>query len=122
SEQHIRPAQRGQHITEKWLGRLSDGESLWHFRVTGKQLKLASVLMLLWFITSKRVHIFRCQSTCTALLCAQCCTAGDQFNLSGRYMRSQSAISGVMKWMVLYLDETWTHILKGEHEGLLTPN
>ncbi|KAF8592099.1 hypothetical protein K439DRAFT_1325637, partial [Ramaria rubella] len=34
---------------------------------------------------------------------------------------SQSAMSGLVNWTVLYLDETWTHILKWEHEGLLTP-
>ncbi|KAF8584504.1 hypothetical protein K439DRAFT_1616684 [Ramaria rubella] len=84
-EQHIRPAQGGQCITEKWLESLSDGVKA------------------------------------LALLCARCHTAGDQFNLSVRYMQSQSAISGVVNWMVLYLDEMWTHLLKWEHEGILTP-
>ncbi|KAF8577818.1 hypothetical protein K439DRAFT_1363789, partial [Ramaria rubella] len=105
----------------KWLESLSDGECLWHFCMTVKQLiELASVLMLPWFITTANKSTFT-GIKALALLLAWCRTAGDQFNLSVRYMRSQSAISGVMNWTVLYLDETWTHLLKWDHEGLLTP-
>lgn len=48
-------------------------------------------------------------------------TAGDQYELSMIYNRSQSAISEIVNWVVTWVDESWSHLLGFDHEHLLSP-
>lgn len=56
-----------------------------------------------------------------ALTCARFRSPGDQYTLSMLYNRHQSAISEIVNWVVIFLDEKWRHLLDFDHEGLLAP-
>jgi hypothetical protein len=55
------------------------------------------------------------------LTLAQFRSAGDQYELSMLYDRSQSAISEIVNKVVTMVDESWQHLLNFDHEHLLTP-
>jgi nuclease HARBI1 len=55
------------------------------------------------------------------LLCVRFKTPADQFDLTTKYDRCQSAISEVVNELVLYLDKTWKHLLDFDVDFLLSP-
>jgi hypothetical protein len=55
------------------------------------------------------------------LLCARFRTPADQFDLAMKYDHCQSAISEVINELVLYIDETWKHLLGFDMDYLLNP-
>ncbi|KAF7334803.1 DDE Tnp4 domain-containing protein [Mycena sanguinolenta] len=70
------------------------------------------------FRTQNRSAFTRIEALC--LLLARFRSAGDQFDLSMQYNRSQSAISEVVNELTEYLDDTWSHLLDFDTNGLLT--
>jgi len=56
-----------------------------------------------------------------ALTCAHFSSAGDLFQLSKEYNRSQGAISEIVNWVSTYIDSTWEHLLDFDHDHLLSP-
>lgn len=55
------------------------------------------------------------------MLCARFKCPADQLDLTAKYDRSQSAISEIINELVLYLDETWKHLLDFDTDHLLSP-
>jgi hypothetical protein len=49
-------------------------------------------------------------------------TPGDQYDLSIKYNRSQSAISEITNWVTVFVDENWKHLLDFDHTHLLSPH
>src|SRR6266404_3050352 len=56
------------------------------------------------------------------LMLAHFWSAGDQYELSMLYHRSQSAISEIVNWIVTYINTQWSHLLNFDHTHLLSPN
>lgn len=56
-----------------------------------------------------------------ALTCARLASAGNQFDLSTRYCRPQSAISEIFNEVVTFLDDHWGHLLHFDSNYLLSP-
>ncbi|KAF7987128.1 hypothetical protein HWV62_339 [Athelia sp. TMB] len=48
-------------------------------------------------------------------------TAGDMYEMITHYNRSQSAISEIVNWIVMYIDDHWGHLLDFDHTNLLSP-
>ena len=55
------------------------------------------------------------------LTLAQFCSAGDQYELSMLYNRSQSSISKIVNQVVIIVDESLKHPLAFDHAHLLSP-
>ena len=55
------------------------------------------------------------------LTCARLASAGDELDLSSRYNRSQSSISEIFNTVITLLDERWDHLLRFDHNHLLSP-
>ncbi|KAI3998292.1 hypothetical protein K523DRAFT_376698 [Schizophyllum commune Tattone D] len=56
------------------------------------------------------------------LLLARFRSAGDMYELSMKYARSQASISECINELVIWLDERWEHILYFDYEHLLRPS
>ena len=56
-----------------------------------------------------------------ALTLARFRSAGDQYDLSMRFNRSQSSISEIVNWVVTHVDERWQHLLEFDYKHLLSP-
>jgi hypothetical protein len=56
------------------------------------------------------------------LLCARLCSPEDQFSLSTKYARPQSAISEITNETAAYINTTWGHILDWDVHGLVSPD
>lgn len=57
-----------------------------------------------------------------ALTLARFRTAGDQYEMSTTYCRSQSAISEIVNYVVTFIDSQWSHLLDFDHTNLLSPH
>lgn len=55
------------------------------------------------------------------LLCGRFRTAGDIYELTAKYNRSQSAISECINALVVILDDQWRHLLDYDTQGVLHP-
>ena len=71
------------------------------------------------FTTRSRSSFRALEALC--LLCARFKTAADEYELTMKYDRSQSAISEVVNELVEFLDENWKHLLNFDHHHLLSP-
>lgn len=47
-------------------------------------------------------------------------TAGDEHQLAKTFLRSQSAISEIVNWVTLYINDRWSHLLDFDHSRLLS--
>lgn len=56
------------------------------------------------------------------LLCGRFRTAGDIYELTAKYDRSQSAISECINALVVILDDQWKHLLDYDTQGVLHPH
>jgi len=71
------------------------------------------------FKTKSRYQFSPVEALC--LLCAQFQTATDQFDLAMKYDHCQSSISEVVNELMIYLDDTWGHLLDFDVNFLLNP-
>ena len=134
-----RPQQGGYRITTKYLQEIPETEALWMFRCvpvvfrfrfqligwnssmrSQDLLQLVEILHLPGEIVTHAGHRFN-RVEAFALTCARLASAGDEFDLSARYDRSQSAISQVFNEVILFLDHKWGHLLQFDFSHLLSP-
>lgn len=140
SRSDIRPDQAGERISFQWLQTLRQGECVWRFRyvcsiclvlsgllivtccrVSADELiEMAEVLGLPEIIITPGRHSFD-PIEALGLTLARFRTAGDQYELSLLYNRSQAAISEIVNWVVTFVDNSWSHLLDFDHEYLLSP-
>jgi len=71
------------------------------------------------FVTSNRYVFTSIEAFC--LLCTRFWSAGDMYQLSMQYDRSQSSISECVNKLVEFLDEEWEHLLGRDEGHLLRP-
>ncbi|KIJ30107.1 hypothetical protein M422DRAFT_268355 [Sphaerobolus stellatus SS14] len=96
----------GNYITERWLYTLNETECIWRFRLTAQQLvQVVNALELPDFIQTPNRYKFS-KVEALGLVLARYRTAADQMELCIMYCHSQSAISELVTWMVMYLDVT----------------
>jgi len=55
------------------------------------------------------------------LVCARLASAGDEYDLSTQYNRSQSSISEIFNEVITLLDKRWDHLLRFDSDHLLSP-
>ncbi|EIN04908.1 hypothetical protein PUNSTDRAFT_75658 [Punctularia strigosozonata HHB-11173 SS5] len=72
------------------------------------------------FITRSRYNCSAIEAFC--LLCARFRSAADLHELTIKYRRSESALSEIVNEMVIFLDQSWGHLLGLDHESLLSPS
>jgi hypothetical protein len=68
--------------------------------------------------TESRSVFTRVEALC--ILLARFRSAGDLFELSMKYNRSNSAISEIINELTVFLDDKWSHLLEFDTNGLLT--
>lgn len=89
--------------------------------MTGNELlRLVDALELPEVISTRNSYEFSCVEA-LALTCARLASAGDEFDLSVRYNRSQSSISEIFNEVIVFLDEHWKHLLHFDSSHLLSP-
>ncbi|KAH7904657.1 hypothetical protein BJ138DRAFT_1183994 [Hygrophoropsis aurantiaca] len=118
-----RPVQGGERITEAWLRSLTDRECLWQFRMTADELlDLTEAIGIPDQITTPGAYTFSSiEALC--LTCARFRSSGDIYELCTKFNRSQSSISEIVNFVVIYIDENWKHLLEFDHAHLLSrPN
>ncbi|KAG2124862.1 hypothetical protein DEU56DRAFT_708823, partial [Suillus clintonianus] len=117
-----RPLQGGERISEMYLQSLRDRESLWQFRMTPSELlELARVLRLPSVIRTEGRHKFTAIEA-LGLTCARLRSSGDLYELVSKFDRSAAAISEIVTWVIIFIDEKWGHLLEFDHEHLLSPH
>jgi hypothetical protein len=93
-----------------------------HFRVTAMELvEMAEALEMPDTIITKTRYSFD-HIEALALTLARLSTPGEQYQLAMMYNRSQSSISEIVNWTVVYVDEQWSHLLDFDHTHLLSPH
>ncbi|EIN09893.1 hypothetical protein PUNSTDRAFT_66662 [Punctularia strigosozonata HHB-11173 SS5] len=70
-------------------------------------------------ITTSRHRFSAVEAFC--LLCARFRSAADLHELTIKYRRSGSALSEVVNFLVIHLDDTWGHLLGLDNRALLSP-
>ncbi|KAJ7169491.1 hypothetical protein C8R46DRAFT_848491, partial [Mycena filopes] len=116
-----RPEIGGTRITWPWLKSLTRRECLWRFRFYPEELvDIANAMRIpdpFW--TSDGSRFSSLEALC--LLLARFKTAGDQYELSAQYCRSQCAISELVNELAAWIDTTWRHLMLFDTDGLLAP-
>ncbi|KAJ7639851.1 hypothetical protein DFH06DRAFT_908597, partial [Mycena polygramma] len=116
-----RPQIGGERITQDWLRGLNPRDCLYQFRLYADKLAhLAAVLDIPEIFRTVSGYAFP-RIEALALLLARFKTAGDQFELTMKYNRSQGAISELVNELCAYLDERWQHLLDFDTDGILAP-
>jgi nuclease HARBI1 len=59
---------------------------------------------------------------CLGLLCARLRSPEDQWSLSTKYSRPQSAISEITNETASYINQRWSHLLGWDREGVVSPD
>ncbi|KAJ3752078.1 hypothetical protein EV360DRAFT_26278, partial [Lentinula raphanica] len=117
-----RPEQGGERISVEYLFSLSNRHCVWAFRFTASEIiELADILDLPELIRTRSRYTYTSVEA-LGLLLLRFRHGTDEFELSTRYNRSQSAISEILTWMVRFLDERWKHLLDCDQEGILHPD
>ncbi|KZP19066.1 hypothetical protein FIBSPDRAFT_893063 [Athelia psychrophila] len=120
------PAIDGERITDSWLRQISMCKCRWCFRplyrVTQDELlDMAEALKIPEYIVTPSQYVFD-NIEALALTLAHFRTAGDQYEMSTTYCRSQSAISEIVNYIVTFIDSRWSHLLDFDHTNLLSPH
>ncbi|KAJ7764156.1 hypothetical protein DFH07DRAFT_704135, partial [Mycena maculata] len=117
-----RPEQGGFRITIDWLFTLRPRDCLYRFRFYAAEIvDLASALDIPDpFVTDARYRFSAVEALC--LLLARYKSAGDLYDLTMLYDRSQSAISQVVNELTMWLDQRWEHLLDFDTDGVLSPD
>ncbi|KAF7336366.1 DDE Tnp4 domain-containing protein [Mycena venus] len=132
-----RPQIGGNRITIDWLRALEPRECLYQFRYVAFMMRSMFTNLVCRLYADELIHlaaamdipeIFRTRNRCAfprvealALLLARFKSAGDEFDLTMRYARSQAAISELVNELSMFLDERWGHLLDFDTNGLLSP-
>lgn len=92
-----------------------------NFRFTAEELiELTRVLDIADGIKTPSGYVFEgLEALC--LLCGRFRTAGDMYDLTAKYDRSQSSISECINTLVDVLDNRWRHLLDFDTQGVLRP-
>jgi hypothetical protein len=132
------PSHGGEHLDEQYLLNLDEMDCIWrfryahiltafmlttndHHRFTAQELiQLADVLKL------PDPLITRCGYRASALeslalLCARLRSAEDQWSISLKYNRPQSAISEITNMTAKNINDQWSHLLAWDHKGIVCP-
>nr|GAT43323.1 predicted protein [Mycena chlorophos] len=118
---YARPEIAGTRISLAWLKKLKPSACLYHFRFYAEEIqRLVEALDIPQpFKTQNRCVFSDIEALC--LLLARFRTAGDQFQLSTQFGRSQAAISQVVNELCEYLDTRWEHLLDFDTTVVLSP-
>ncbi|KAJ6455572.1 hypothetical protein C8R47DRAFT_943706, partial [Mycena vitilis] len=116
-----RPEIGGTRITWEWLNSIRRRDCLYRFRFFPEEIHDLAVAMNIPEVvkTDNGCSFDRIEALC--LLLARFRSAGDQFELSMKYDRSQAAISQVINKLTEDLDEEWHHLLDFDANGVLSP-
>lgn len=135
-----RPKQGGQRITEEFLLSLGEDECIYYFRcVILMCINIQTLTSTYFSFTAEELvdlthamdltdgfktpsgYVFDgLEALC--LLCGRFRTAGDMYELTAKYDRSQSAISECINSLVDILDKRWAHLLDYDTQHILHPD
>ena len=91
------------------------------YRVTADELlEMVEALDLPGYIVTPSRYVFD-PVEALGLTLARFRSAGDQYELSMLYNRTQSAISEIVNFVVTYVDNRWSDLLDFDHDHLLSP-
>ncbi|KAF8587963.1 hypothetical protein K439DRAFT_1658793 [Ramaria rubella] len=93
---------------------MQEAECIWQFRFTVDELIAITEL------TDLPGPLSRAMATRPALSNALVCPE-DQYSLSMKYARSQSAISEITNKTAAHIDSCWSQLLDWDHEGVVSP-
>lgn len=82
-------------------------------------LEFINILKLPDFIQTPNCHCFS-KLEALGLMMSHFWTGSDEMNLSTVYCQSQSAISEIINWVTIFLDDKWKHLLDWDHKYLLS--
>ncbi|KAJ6493877.1 hypothetical protein DFH09DRAFT_871267, partial [Mycena vulgaris] len=116
-----RPELGGTRITMDWLRSLVPRDCLYRFRLYADEIADLAALMDIPAPFRTRGRYAFSPVEALGLLLARFRSAGDMYEVSMKYNRSQSAISELVNELSEYLDERWSHLLDFDTNGILSP-
>ncbi|KAF8897966.1 hypothetical protein CPB85DRAFT_1191120, partial [Mucidula mucida] len=117
-----RPEQGGERITDEWLQSRTDEDLRYRFGMGYKDiLSMVDALDIPKDFKTSHGYVFTgLEAFC--ILCARFRSAGNMYDLTVQYDRSQSSISQCVNELVEFLDSEWEHLLNYDHTHLLAPS
>ncbi|KAJ7170969.1 hypothetical protein C8R46DRAFT_853779, partial [Mycena filopes] len=115
-----RPPVGGQRISWAWLTSLDPANCRYQFRFYAAEIYDLAVALDIpaVFRTKSRYAFPRIEAL--GILLARFRSAGDMFELTTKYNRSQGAISEIVNELSEFLDERWSHLLDFDTNTLLS--